>query len=359
MGDAAKLAARGQEVWRLRLSAWSACALLAIQVAGGVWANSAALFAQTLQLVSEANEGVMAICALELMSKRATAECTFGLQQAGALGTFLTILLIWLLGMVLLVQDMHRFIHLEVVDGAMVMVFAAAGLFFHLLVERIVGSHRVDLGATLSARDSHIGASRSATSPSGDRGVPTTALSQLAAHSPVPGRPPLPGPRGRDLDGGGPPPSRSIRFSDGAEEERHIDPRVAGGRQAGFSVATDILFTLLVMAAGGLSWWQPFASFEPVSGVSRWCYADLFVAVLVTGRTIMSTTGAMNEALMQLLMACPRHFNLNTFQKSMRQLEGVVSLHDLHVWQLGRTRLCTAHLVVSDSSDPHEGAPGV
>lgn len=353
-----KLAFLGEEVFRLRLAAWTAVLLTTVQVTGAVWANSAALFAQTFQLISEANEGVLSICALELMGKCATAEHTFGLQQAGALGTFLSVLLVWLLGAVLSVQYVHRAIHLENVDGFLIVVFTAAGMLARMFLWRFVGVHKVNLVAVLSGNQ-ELAQKISLSSPRSDVGVPTLALSQLAAGS-FPGMPVLSVPRATDRCVGTndalattsrpPAVSRSSRFLD-ASEERRTAASSASVAQADHCFAIELFFSALVMAVGALVWLQPFAAGEAEIGVSRWCYSDLIVALAVTTRMILSTRGAINEALMQLLMACPRNFNLHAFQQDLKSIEGVTSLHDLHLWQTGRSRCCTAHLVVKEVND--------
>jgi len=105
------------------------------------------------------------------------------------------------------------------------------------------------------------------------------------------------------------------------------------------------------MLVGVTVWQAPFGVGFSASGVSHWCYADAVLAFFGGACALQSTLGATREALLQLLMACPRHLNLMALKRSVSEVPGVDSLHDLHVWQIGRSRSCSAHLVIRDVNE--------
>lgn len=116
-------------------------------------------------------------------------------------------------------------------------------------------------------------------------------------------------------------------------------------------LAGEVVQSVSVLMLGLLLWWQPFSLGSTRDGVARWFYADALVTLICVSLTIFTTRSAVHAALMQLLMACPQQLNIEAFQQALSQVEGVLSLHDLHVWQSGQDRVCSAHLVIKEDAE--------
>jgi len=347
-----------KDVFNLTVGAWIACLLIVVQVTGGLLANSAALFALTGKMISQASESVMSICALKLMSKRATPECSFGLHQVGALGTFLTMLFIWIMAMVLVIQVVHRFFVFELVSGPIMVAFGAVNLLATVLLTSTLGNCRADLAALLTERRGPPPRTRS-----WEEGLVLSPRSEEALRS-RPGAdtalPPVPkstvpallsdftaasayvSPQRPRTSSHQATPRRSNRF------QEMVATAGLAGQGLGGRLLADVLLGLLVVLAGALMWWEPMPVGHAAGGASRWGYADLLVASICVLHTFFTTRHAFRESLMQLLMACPRNLNLHAFQTSLCEVPGVLAMHDLHVWQIGPRRLCSAHLSVAN-----------
>jgi cobalt-zinc-cadmium efflux system protein len=123
--------------------------------------------------------------------------------------------------------------------------------------------------------------------------------------------------------------------------------RVAGDvnlRSAFLHMAGDTLSTAAVIAGGaailftGRNWIDPVLS--------------LLIAALI----LWSSIAIVRETLNILLEGAPRGVSLNTIRTGMEGVEGVVNVHDLHVWSLGSHTSALACHVTIDDIPPSESA---
>jgi len=86
-------------------------------------------------------------------------------------------------------------------------------------------------------------------------------------------------------------------------------------------------------------------------GLTGWVWLDALAAIGVGGAVIWSALGLLREAIALNLDAVPRGIDLGTVETSLRQLPGVRSVEDLHVWGLSTSRSAlTAHLVIDPAA---------
>jgi cobalt-zinc-cadmium efflux system protein len=108
-------------------------------------------------------------------------------------------------------------------------------------------------------------------------------------------------------------------------------------RSAFLHMAGDTLSTAAVIAGGagilltGQNWIDPVLS--------------LLIAALI----LWSSIGIVRETLNILLEGTPRGVSLNEIRTGMEAVEGVVNVHDLHVWCLGsQSRALACHVTIAD-----------
>ncbi|MGA3045783.1 MAG: cation diffusion facilitator family transporter [Terracidiphilus sp.] len=108
-------------------------------------------------------------------------------------------------------------------------------------------------------------------------------------------------------------------------------------RSAFLHMAGDTLSTAAVIAGGagilitGQNWIDPVLS--------------LFIAALI----LWSSIGIVHETLNILLEGTPRGCSLPEIRAGMEAVEGVVDVHDLHVWSLGsNSRALACHVTIAD-----------
>ena len=108
-------------------------------------------------------------------------------------------------------------------------------------------------------------------------------------------------------------------------------------RSAFLHMAGDTLSTAAVIAGGagilftGQNWIDPVLS--------------LFIAALI----LWSSFGIVRETLNILLEGTPRGISLADIRTGMEAVEGVINVHDLHVWSLGsNSRALACHVTIAD-----------
>ncbi len=108
-------------------------------------------------------------------------------------------------------------------------------------------------------------------------------------------------------------------------------------RSAFIHMAGDTLSTLAVIAGGlgilltGRNWIDPVLS--------------LIIAALI----LWSSAGIVRETLNILLEGTPRGISLTIIREQMEAVEGVIDVHDLHVWALGsQSSALACHVTIAD-----------
>src|SRR5581483_4085735 len=109
-------------------------------------------------------------------------------------------------------------------------------------------------------------------------------------------------------------------------------------RAALFHVIGDVLGAVAVMVGGAivLVWRVPWI--DPV--------LSLFVAVII----VVGIARIVKEAADVLLESAPLHAPVVDVRAAMRAVDGVVDVHDLHVWTIGSgAHVLSAHVLLNDA----------
>ena len=85
-----------------------------------------------------------------------------------------------------------------------------------------------------------------------------------------------------------------------------------------------------------------------------WLYADPLISVLIGLLVLASAWTILRDSTFILLEATPRDLDANEIGRALASVEGVVDVHDLHVWTItsGFTAL-SAHVLVRPGDDCH------
>ncbi len=76
---------------------------------------------------------------------------------------------------------------------------------------------------------------------------------------------------------------------------------------------------------------------------------DPVLSVLIGVLIVWTAWDIIKESLNVLLEGLPRGMELNEVTKVMRQIDGVVDVHDLHIWSLGsRAHALSCHVLIED-----------
>jgi len=120
-------------------------------------------------------------------------------------------------------------------------------------------------------------------------------------------------------------------FASGRKDDLNI-------RGAFNHMAADALVALGVVITGG------------AIKLTGWNWLDPVVSLGIAVFIVIGTWGMLREALDMALDAVPRSVDALKVEDYLAQLNGVVSVHDLHIWAISTTETAlTAHLVMTDT----------
>ena len=78
-------------------------------------------------------------------------------------------------------------------------------------------------------------------------------------------------------------------------------------------------------------------------------WIDPVLSILIAGMILYSSAGIVTETLHILLEGTPRNLQLHEIRASMQSVEGVLNVHDLHVWSLGSSSHALAsHVTIAE-----------
>ncbi|CAM2857754.1 cation diffusion facilitator family transporter [Corynebacterium jeikeium] len=106
-------------------------------------------------------------------------------------------------------------------------------------------------------------------------------------------------------------------------------------------VLADMLGSVAVLVAGG------------VIILTGWQYADVIASLVIAALVLPRAWQLMMQALRILLEQAPPGYRPAEVDALLRQVDGVLDVHDLHLWSLdGTSALASVHLVVPEGRDP-------
>jgi cobalt-zinc-cadmium efflux system protein len=108
-------------------------------------------------------------------------------------------------------------------------------------------------------------------------------------------------------------------------------------RSAFIHMAGDTLSTAAVIAGGASILWTGQNRIDPV------------LSILIAALILWSSVDIVRETLNILLEGTPRGLTLSQIRAGMEAVEGVIDVHDLHVWSLGsQSHALACHVQIND-----------
>lgn len=107
-----------------------------------------------------------------------------------------------------------------------------------------------------------------------------------------------------------------------------------------FELLSDALTSVGVIIAAAVMWW------------TGWYYADPLISAAIGLFIVPRTWRLLKEAVHILLEGVPPGIDMEEVRKTLSQVPGVVSVHDLHVWALtSGMNAASLHAVLLDGAD--------
>ncbi len=112
----------------------------------------------------------------------------------------------------------------------------------------------------------------------------------------------------------------------------HMDHGL-NARAAMIHVLGDFLGSVAALLAGAIVWW------------TGWMAVDPILSLVVAGLMLYSTAQILAESIHVLMEGVPKSVSLSQVGEKLQAIEGVCSVHDLHIWTLTSGMLAlSAHL---------------
>ena len=96
-----------------------------------------------------------------------------------------------------------------------------------------------------------------------------------------------------------------------------------------------------------------------VSGVlisfTGWTFVDPVISILIAVVILVSTWNLLSESLSMSIDAVPEGIDREEVLSEMKEVEGVLDVHHVHIWPVSTTDTAlTAHIVVADGVEPEQ-----
>jgi cobalt-zinc-cadmium efflux system protein len=108
-------------------------------------------------------------------------------------------------------------------------------------------------------------------------------------------------------------------------------------KSAFIHLASDALLSLGVVITGTIVFF------------TKWLWLDPFVGLCIAVTILIGTWNLMRDSVNLILDAVPRHIKQDKVLQYLKDLPGVVAIHDLHIWGLSTREVAlSAHLVMPE-----------
>jgi zinc transporter 2 len=345
---------------KLVLSAALCFVFMVAELLGGYITGSLAVMTDASHLLSDFAGFIISLVALQKSQKRANQMLTYGYGRAEVLGAFTSILLIWTLTAVLVVEAIRRIIHPEPVKGRLMFIIAVLGIFINLAMMTVLGhghghvhghgghehdQHDHEHADDHGKRQSVIGAASmqsfeateqtrsafaSAATDQPQRHDEFVAYSQspvdIEAHA--------------ALASAGPAVSTK-----GTSVHTHSMSESVNVHAAYLHVLGDLIQSVGVAVAALLIWWRP-----------QWSLADPLCTLFFSAIVLYTTLRMIGDIVQVLMEGTPAHIHTRDVYAALVSIDGVSEVQDLHIWSLSVGRAALSAKLRCDASvtDAHQ-----
>ena len=303
-------------MFKLKIISAVCCSFMIIEFVCGYLAGSLAIMSDATHLLSDLAGFLISLFSLIVAMKPADRNFTFGYHRFEVLGALASILIIWGLTVWLLIAAVGRIRHPNPIVGFLMVCIAAGGLLFNIIMNRILAYNPV-----VNSMDSGMGAIKKGSADETDLNNENNLSEKLL----------------NDDNKNG--------FSD--EELEHNlkaddNPVI---RAAYIHILGDMIQSAGVLIAALIIYF--FQDTNPqvriVDPICTFCFA---IVVLCT------TFPVSRDCFYVLLESTPRDLDIESLYEELNKIEGVISVHDIHLWNISIGRPCIAlHIICKSPKD--------
>nr|BAJ97879.1 predicted protein [Hordeum vulgare subsp. vulgare] len=326
---------------------------MAVEVVGGIKANSLAILTDAAHLLSDVAAFAISLFSLWAAGWEATPQQSYGFFRIEILGALVSIQLIWLLAGILVYEAIMRLLNESgEVQGSLMFAVSAFGLFVNIIMAVLLGHDHGHGGHGHShghghghSHDHDHGNSEDDHSHHGDHeqghvhhhehshGTSITVTTNNHSHSSTV--------QHQDVE-------QPLIKHDGDCESAQPGAKPAKKPRRNINVHSaylhvigDSIQSIGVMIGGALIWYKP-----------EWKIIDL-ICTLIFSVIVLFTTIKMIRNILEVLMeSTPREIDATRLETGLREMEGVIAVHELHIWAITVGKVLLAcHVTITQDVD--------
>ncbi|KAG1339084.1 metal tolerance protein 1 [Cocos nucifera] len=325
---------------------------MSVEVAGGIKANSLAILTDAAHLLSDVAAFAISLFSLWASGWEATPRQSYGFFRIEILGALVSIQLIWLLAGILVYEAIARIIHDSgEVHGFLMFAVSAFGLLVNIVMAVVLGhdhghgghshghgghshSHGESDHDHSHHEDDHNDDHSDRVEQSHSHGISITTHHHHSRedilkdeHEPL------------------------LKHSEdsvdensgckGTTKKKNKKERNVNVHSAYLHVLGDSIQSIGVMIGGAIIWYKP-----------EWKIIDLICTLIFSVIVLLTTIKMLRNILEVLMESTPREIDATRLEKGLCDMDGVVAVHELHIWAITVGKVLLAcHVTITPEAD--------
>lgn len=305
---------RSASIRKLFIAVLLCMIFMCVEVVGGIKANSLAILTDAAHLLSDIAAFAISLFSIWAAGWEATPRQSYGFFRIEILGALVSIQLIWLLTGIILYEAVMRLIHgTNLVHGKLMFAVAGFGLLVNIIMAILLGHNH---------GHSHGDHDHSHSHSHGGRGRGHGLGHEHTEHHS----------RSIDID---------IIAEDDEQKPHRKKKQSINVRSAYLHVLGDSIQSVGVMIGGAIIWCKP-----------EWKMVDLLCTLMFSFIVLITTVNMLRNILSVLMESTPREIDATKLQKGMCEVDGVVAVHELHIWAITIGKVLLAcHVTIKPEAD--------
>ena len=295
-------------MFKLKIISTVCCSFMIIEFICGYLAGSLAIMSDATHLLSDLAGFLISLFSLIVAMKPADRNFTFGYHRFEVLGALASILIIWGLTVWLLMAAIWRIQHPNPIVGFLMVCIAAGGLLFNIIMNRVLAYNPV-----ANSMDDGMGAIKK----SSEDGID---LKQNSLDEPL---------LNDNIE------SEELKHNLNADDNPVI-------RAAYIHILGDMIQSAGVLLAALIIYFyqDTHPGVRIVDPICTFCFA---IVVLCT------TLPVSRDCFYVLLESTPRDLDIESLYNDLSSINGVISVHDIHLWNISIGRPSIALHIICDN----------
>ena len=298
-------------MFKLKIISTVCCTFMIIEFICGYLAGSLAIMSDATHLLSDLAGFLISLFSLIVAMKPADRNFTFGYHRFEVLGALASILIIWGLTVWLLMAAVWRIQHPNPIVGFLMVCIAAGGLLFNIIMNRVLAYNPV-----ANSMDDGMGAIKKGSEDEID-------LKQNSLDEPL---------LNDNIE------SEELKHNLNADDNPVI-------RAAYIHILGDMIQSAGVLLAALIIYFyqDTHPGVRIVDPICTFCFA---IVVLCT------TLPVSRDCFYVLLESTPRDLDIESLYNDLSSINGVISVHDIHLWNISIGRPSIAlHIICNNPKD--------